>query len=91
VIAGDLNSCIPHETNVNGRSGALERFFAAGFEDPGKDYLPNHTLCTALSPKDPYWRFAYILSRGISWRSVQALHDPAYATLSDHWPILGRA
>lgn len=91
VIAGDLNSCLPQEANVDGRSGALERFFAAGFEDPGKDHLPNHTICTALSPKDPHWRFDYILSRGIGWRSVKALHDPVYATLSDHWPILGRS
>jgi endonuclease/exonuclease/phosphatase family metal-dependent hydrolase len=89
VIAGDLNSCLSHEAGINGRSGALERFFAGGFEDPGKDHTPNHSLCTALSPKDPRWRFDYILSKKISWSSLQSLHNPVYAELSDHWPVLG--
>jgi endonuclease/exonuclease/phosphatase family metal-dependent hydrolase len=91
VIAGDFNSCLPDESGISGRSGALERLFAAGFDDPGKDHVPSHTLCTALSPDDPYWRFDYILSRGISWSTLRTLHDPAYAELSDHWPVLGSA
>lgn len=91
VIAGDLNSCLPDESGITGRSGALERFLAAGFEDPGRDHVSNHTICTDLSPNDPYWRFDYILSRGTSWSAVRTLHDPEYAHLSDHWPVMGQS
>jgi hypothetical protein len=89
IIAGDLNSCREDEAGISGRSGALEVFSAGGFDDPAFGQPDNHSLRTGLSPMDPYWRFDYILSRGIIWDSMRTLHDPRYALLSDHWPVMG--
>lgn len=85
IVGGDLNS-LPtgHE-----RSGAPTLLRRGGLFDPLSDNPEAYTIHTGRSPKDPNWRFDYILSRGIVWHSMEVLHGAAYANLSDHWPIFG--
>lgn len=85
ILGGDLNS-LPDGPQ---RSGALSVLRRGGLADPLAGHPNAHTLQTGRSPDDPPWRFDYLLSRGVHWSAVQVLHDPAFAPLSDHWPVLG--